>query len=575
MVDFDKPIADVEDFKARLSQQGPFTQSQIEDGCRLWSSLPPDSKVSPAAINTIAQILQSGGDISQKKISAITPPDLDDLALPEKPTFEEFSKVLKEQGISDWTIEKLQIYWGNHNRPLHPYEIQDLVKLCQRLVRAESGEYTLDNLLAMLQDDMQLSDEHLQAIKKSVCPEPSSIFGGMKALFHDVFARETAPLTRKQIDQVILLAKAFKTGLDFADYDDFQGVRREHLVIHETTPLPAPYESSSEHMKILDNLDYRIDLSESDIAAILDENGKAVKEIHETSVMPAKELAACQQSILDGETSLEPSISSYNEQNTGIADSKGWTHPTMEDRHLISEFSIDVDGEIKKVSLTALFDGHGGDECSDFAKNNFLKKFQHRLNTPPLNQLSKEVRIYNALQLALVDVSRSYTGAHQGSTANVCLRIDNELWVANLGDSRALLVTPSETIPLSKDQKPNMPEIREFIEARGGKIMHTPSGFVISHPLSHYVIYPGRGLGDHLLQGGMFSRPIITKYTLEKPCYLIQVCDGVTDVLTTKEIGDFTNRLQNKSPDQIATAITDLALKCQSGDNITTLVTPV
>lgn len=55
-----------------------------------------------------------------------------------------------------------------------------------------------------------------------------------------------------------------------------------------------------------------------------------------------------------------------------------------------------------------------------------------------------------------------------GTTALVLLMTKHSYFVANIGDSRAILSSANETIALSKDHKPELQTERERIEKAGG-----------------------------------------------------------------------------------------------------------
>ena len=152
------------------------------------------------------------------------------------------------------------------------------------------------------------------------------------------------------------------------------------------------------------------------------------------------------------------------ERRTGISSTSG-KRKTMEDAHLADQFFFhtgsdtgsDTGGKKKKAIVTAIFDGHAGEKTALHAKNTFVSCLQARLEEYNKEALT-DVGIWNALKIACVDVSRSSTCKSSGSTATIGLRIDNTLWVANVGDSRTILVTKEgKTVPLSEDALLDLP----------------------------------------------------------------------------------------------------------------------
>merc|ERR1712224_553609 len=59
-----------------------------------------------------------------------------------------------------------------------------------------------------------------------------------------------------------------------------------------------------------------------------------------------------------------------------------------------------------------------------------------------------------------------------GCTVNIVLIVDNTIYCANAGDSRAYLFSNGKVIPLSRDHKPENLEERRRITAAGGFIQN-------------------------------------------------------------------------------------------------------
>ncbi len=85
-----------------------------------------------------------------------------------------------------------------------------------------------------------------------------------------------------------------------------------------------------------------------------------------------------------------------------------------------------------KRSLFAVFDGHGGLNASNFAKDNFGRILEEKLRKSPPEEALKEAFIETDRRIEEISTD--------GCTAAVVLVEGNKLTVANVGDSRALLV---------------------------------------------------------------------------------------------------------------------------------------
>lgn len=133
------------------------------------------------------------------------------------------------------------------------------------------------------------------------------------------------------------------------------------------------------------------------------------------------------------------------------------------------------------ISYFGLFDGHGGDKCSIFLKDNMHKiifNSKNFLSNTPQSILdsfnSAERHFYQEAVKNGKLVDRS------GSCAVIALFIDNILYAINLGDSRALYSRSSgqEFFQITRDHKPNDDIEKKRIEKAGGKVYYANKAIV-------------------------------------------------------------------------------------------------
>ena len=134
-----------------------------------------------------------------------------------------------------------------------------------------------------------------------------------------------------------------------------------------------------------------------------------------------------------------------------------------------------------------------------------------------------------------------------GTTAVCAIKQGKDLIIANLGDSRAVLATMSETgylkaVQLTTDQKPNVPQEAERIKSCDGRVFalkDEPSIMRVWLPGENY---PGlamaRSLGDFRLKHhGVISTPQVTGHLITgADLFIILATDGVWDVLSNEEV---------------------------------------
>lgn len=273
-----------------------------------------------------------------------------------------------------------------------------------------------------------------------------------------------------------------------------------------------------------------------------------------------------------------------------------------------------------KISFYGVYDGHGGNKASAFAAN---RLHEYLKDTFEKNIRKKETPDWDdtdTVKLSLTEcflhtdkVFLEKAGSHDwpdGTTAVTALVVGGlkpveprtsgspgsesntapattsdpgtktsaltgaQLYVANTGDSRAILVRGGRAIPLSDDQKPNRADERARIEASGGRIIHFGTWRVEG------VLAVARALGDHHLKQWVIPDPEIRHERLQKDdTCLVLASDGVWDVLTNQDVADLCNSTLSRSAgtvksklDLLSRQITKKAYDKGSVDNITCLV---
>ena len=127
-----------------------------------------------------------------------------------------------------------------------------------------------------------------------------------------------------------------------------------------------------------------------------------------------------------------------------------------------------------KISYFAIFDGHGGETCSEFLKENFLnflienKNFPYDIKTCFNETFEKAEEEFFKQKCGdtLEESDKS------GSCALVAIIFDNKLYIANIGDSRIIMSLNggAKVKQLSSDHKPN--NLKEYERAikNGSKV---------------------------------------------------------------------------------------------------------
>jgi protein phosphatase 1L len=227
-------------------------------------------------------------------------------------------------------------------------------------------------------------------------------------------------------------------------------------------------------------------------------------------------------------------------------------------------------------SYYGVFDGHGGLEVSTYLKvhmRNVIK--QHILTSFSNGVFSSHVDIpqmlFEAIKYIVNDLPYKLA-VNTGSTAVIILKRNNTLWVANIGDSRAIMNQGHKSIPLTKDHKPDDIEENNRITKLGGKVVKAFPGDVYR---VNGVLALSRAIGDFALAPHVTWKPDITvhhtKDTLNH--YVMVATDGIWDVLSNNEVVDIINQkaIKNKWQD-IGHALITLARSRNSTDNISCML---
>ncbi len=154
-----------------------------------------------------------------------------------------------------------------------------------------------------------------------------------------------------------------------------------------------------------------------------------------------------------------------------------------------------------------------------------------------------------------------------GSTA--CVVITRQefghkiLYVANVGDTRAVLSKNGEAERLSLDHRCNDPNEMTRIKSQGGIIFDNRVGGSLAIT---------RAFGDHALKkDGVIPNPFINKHVLRPfDKYLIIASDGVWDVMEDQEAVSYCK--DDCTTKQIAQTIVKTAIDGGSRDNTSCLV---
>jgi protein phosphatase 1L len=253
----------------------------------------------------------------------------------------------------------------------------------------------------------------------------------------------------------------------------------------------------------------------------------------------------------------------------GVCSQQG-KRPYQEDQFLINQFvhtQLTTGRSAPETHMFGLFDGHAGGRCSTHLAGNLsnvlIQEESFTVNLP----LALKRSFYTANEQFLKNAEKNKW--HDGSTGNVAVIRDGKLTVANVGDSRAVLISNGRALQMSNDHKPTNPEEQKRIAGFGGAVVYCMGVARVNK-----VLAVSRAFGNRTLR--QVIRPdaeLMQRELVPGDDFLVMASDGLWDVLRNKDVSDvcYSSYLQRR-PQAIADELVHLALARGSMDNVTCIV---
>ncbi|XP_016513899.1 putative protein phosphatase 2C 58 isoform X2 [Nicotiana tabacum] len=232
----------------------------------------------------------------------------------------------------------------------------------------------------------------------------------------------------------------------------------------------------------------------------------------------------------------------------------------MED-YLVAE-NRKMDGH--NLGLYAIFDGHSGREVAEYLQSHL---FDNILSEPdfwknPVTAFKKAYRDTDN------DILENVVGARGGSTAVTAILIDQkQLLVANVGDSRAILIQRGNIKQITVDHEPDKEEERDLVESKGGFVIKGPGNV----PRVDGQLAMTRAFGDAKLKDHITVEPNVTIEKIDKDTdFIILASDGLWKVMSNEVVAECIRGIEHgkKAAEELITE----ALMRGSPDDISCVV---
>lgn len=265
--------------------------------------------------------------------------------------------------------------------------------------------------------------------------------------------------------------------------------------------------------------------------------------------------------------------------HSGSHDEQG-RRDTMEDTHIhLDVVSVEGSAPYRKVSYYGVYDGHGGKTTADLVKEQLH-------NAIFASQEFQDGKAEDSLSLGFQQVDKivvekaNTEGWMNGTTAVVAMILDGTLYVANVGDAEACLVSVEgdevkEVTNLTYPHKASDSAEKKRIEELGG---HVFFGRVFG------ALAVARAFGDSRYKQPKTSQNFVSVEPFLKTLvldhthkYLILACDGLWDVCTHEQASAFVHSAfkTGKTSQQVAQELVKHALDLRTDDNVTVVVVKI
>eukprot|EP01102_Stenamoeba_stenopodia_P022646 TRINITY_DN9523_c0_g2_i2.p1 TRINITY_DN9523_c0_g2~~TRINITY_DN9523_c0_g2_i2.p1 ORF type:complete len:516 (+),score=110.47 TRINITY_DN9523_c0_g2_i2:570-2117(+) len=252
---------------------------------------------------------------------------------------------------------------------------------------------------------------------------------------------------------------------------------------------------------------------------------------------------------------------------------------TMEDTHVrIDDLNklFPTLSKTAKRSFYAVYDGHSGRDAAILAQDHVHKNIITDPSFSEGDMLKAILNGYRKTDKFILETA-AREGWKNGTTAVSILIINNSMYVANCGDSEAIIAKKRphglEAVEISSKHKPNDPKEKKRIEDLGGAVF---GGRVFG------TLAVSRSFGDPeyklpISQANFISsEPYVASHTLEEDVdqFLVVACDGLWDKLTYQEVVDFVSRSFDSGNDvqQTSALLARESIDRGSSDNVTVIV---
>ena len=229
--------------------------------------------------------------------------------------------------------------------------------------------------------------------------------------------------------------------------------------------------------------------------------------------------------------------------------------------------------------LLELFDGHGGENVSCYLQKNYAKIYKKYLYETKNNIVDSFSMSFNHID---EDIKNQPNVENQGSTGTIIHIIrekNNRLFIfnANVGDSRASLISAKKIIRLSQDHRTDDKDERKRVISEGGLIMNgrVNGELMLTRSFGDFDFKPNKKNVKYInseiirFRRGVICEPFVTQIEIDQSIsnqFLFLASDGVWDVISEEEVQQLIK--VNNDTKSLSSIIIEKALIKKAWDNL-------
>lgn len=264
----------------------------------------------------------------------------------------------------------------------------------------------------------------------------------------------------------------------------------------------------------------------------------------------------------------------------------------MEDSHF-TQLSILGD---PRAALFGVFDGHNGANVAKYCGLHLSDHFHSC--APELLERGQYAEVLGRTYLDIDGTLKNNLGYEEGGcTAVTVLVINKTLYCAGAGDARAIIVRHDGSVEaLSEDHKPTRASEIERVKAAGGTVENgrVNGMLAVTRAIGDFTCKrdESRSLEDQVITAkadvtttsavGKNPGPVGDVSSPTRTHYLVLACDGIWDVITNDQAGEFVTRKMKERAGDVGLVCEDLLDHCCADvapgvgtDNMTVIIVEI